>query len=106
MARYSGIIGYVERDVETAPGVFEEKFIERHVTGTTTQISLRHSESNKMHDDLSLQNTISFIGDTFSFENIASMRYATFMSSNKWKITDVRVDRPRITITLGEVWNE
>ena len=45
------------------------------------------------------------LADPYANENFFKMKYITYMGS-KWKITDVRVEFPRLILTVGGLYNE
>lgn len=105
MAKWFGKIGYGET-VETKPGVWTEQITEREYYGDLIRNSRRlQSVADKVNDDINISNQLSIVSDPYANENFHSMRYAEFMGS-KWKITDVEVQYPRLTLTLGGVYNE
>ena len=105
MAKWFGIVGY-GITVETKPGVWTEKIVERDYYGDLIRNSRRlQSSSEKVNDDLNISNQLSIVSDPYAYENFHSMRYVKFMGA-KWKVTDVEVQYPRLTLTLGGVYNE
>lgn len=103
MARWYGEIGFGET-VETAPSVFSEKIVPRKYFGEIIRNNRKLQTADKVNDDITITNQISILCDPYAMENFHAMRYVTFMNS-KWKITDVEVDYPRLTLTLGGVYN-
>lgn len=104
MAKWFGKIGYAIT-AETRPGVWEEEVVEREYYGDVIRNSRRLQSGDKVNDDLNISNQLSIVSDPYANENFHAMRYAEFMGA-KWKVTDVEVQYPRLTLTLGGVWNE
>lgn len=105
MAKWFGKIGYAMTS-ETRPGVWTEEIVEREYYGDLIRNSRRlQTASDKVNDDVNISNQLSIVADPYANENFHAMRYAEFMGS-KWKITDVEVQYPRLTLTLGGVYNE
>ena len=105
MAKWFGIVGY-GITVETKPGVWTEKTVERDYYGDLIRNSRRlQSSSEKVNDDLTISNQLSIVSDPYAYENFHSMRYVKFMGA-KWKVTDVEVQYPRLILTLGGVYND
>lgn len=105
MAKWFGKIGYAMTS-ETRPGVWTEEIVEREYYGDFIRNSRRlQTASDKVNDDVNISNELSIVADPYANENFHAMRYAEFMGS-KWKITDVEVQYPRLTLTLGGVYNE
>lgn len=103
MAKYSGKIGYAHL-VETAPGVWEETYIERKAYGDVNKNNRRLQSSDNLNDDITISNEISIVADPYARQNFHAMRYAEWMGT-KWKIANVDVSYPRLILTLGGVFN-
>lgn len=104
MAKWAGVIGFVNETKETAPSVYEETFIERKYYGDVVKNNRRLVAADKVNDDISVQNQLSIVADPYAMNHFYSMKYATFCGA-KWKVTDVQVEHPRLTLTLGGLWN-
>lgn len=103
MAKYYGKIGYAEL-TETTPGVWTEQIVEREYYGDLIRNSRRLQTADKVNDDVNISNQLSIVSDPYAINNFHTMQYAEFMGA-KWKITDVEVSYPRLTLTLGGVYN-
>lgn len=103
MAKWYGVIGYVEPK-ETSPGIWEDEVIEREYCGDVLQNNRRYQSSGQVNDDLEISNRISILSDSFAEENVRFMKYISFMGT-KWKITNVEILYPRLTLTIGGVYN-
>ena len=104
MAKWFGVIGYAET-TKTKPGVWEEKITEREYFGDVIRNTRRLQTSDKVNDDVNIANEISIVADPYAYENFHSMRYVSFMGS-KWKISNIQVDYPRLTLTIGGLYND
>jgi hypothetical protein len=105
MAKFHGKIGYSKTtESETAPGVFEEVITEYTYSGDVIRDTRRWEKSNNLNDNLNISNLFSVVGDWYSYENFSQMRYITYMGA-KWKITSVEIQRPRLILTVGGVYN-
>ena len=103
MAKFSGEVGYTET-TETAPGVWSEGVTERKYVGDVLRNTRRWQQGENLNDDLVVNNIISIVADPFANENIHTMRYVKWMGVY-WKITNVEINRPRLILTLGGVYN-
>lgn len=103
MAKYYGLVGYAET-VEVSPGVWEEQITERPYYGDLMRNSRRLQTVNQLNDNLNISNELSIVSDPFAERNFHAIRYATYMGT-KWKVTNVEVSYPRLTLTLGGVYN-
>ena len=103
MAKFSGVIGYITQ-TETSRGVYEETPIERPYTGDIIRDSRNWQAGDKINEKLTLSNKISIVADPFAYANIPLIRYVKWMGTS-WKVTNVEVQRPRLLLTMGEVYN-
>ena len=104
MAKWYGTIGYAETK-QTSPGVWRDEITERKYSGDVIRNSNRWSaSSDSTNDDLNIDNQISILADPFAYQNFHSMKYIEFMGT-KWKISSVDVQRPRLILTIGGVYN-
>lgn len=103
MAKFHGVIGYVQT-AETAPGVYSEVVTEYNYYGDVIRNTRRWETGEHLNDDLAINNQFSVIGDVFAYLNFPTMRYIVWMGS-RWKITNVEVQRPRLILTVGGVYN-
>lgn len=103
MAKFCGKIGYVITE-DTGGGVWVERIVEREHKGDSLRIISRWQPKDQVNDDLTINNQISILADQFAYENFQSMKYVEFMGA-KWKITSAEVQRPRIILSVGGVYN-
>ena len=104
MAKFYGNVGFAET-VETEPSVWEEKIVERPYFGDVLRRSRRLESSGNVNSNVNVTNEISIVADPYANQNLFAMRYVEFMGT-KWKITSVDVQYPRLTLSLGGVYNE
>lgn len=103
MAKFYGVVGYVDTQ-ETAPGVYAEVATERKYYGDVLKNVKRYVSSEYLNDNLTVNNSISIMADAYAYDNFFAIRYVKWMGAN-WKVTDVEVQRPRLILSLGEVYN-
>lgn len=103
MAKFYGVIGYVQ-STETSPGVWSDVPIEKNYYGDVLKETRRWQASENLNDNLTVSNKISIVADAYAYENFHAMRYIKWMGAF-WKLTDVDVQRPRLILTLGGVYN-
>ena len=104
MAKFSGPIGFAIEDDESIPGVFKDKIIERKYYGDVIRVSSKMQNGENLNDNLALDNKLSIVADPFANEHFYSMRYVSWMGA-LWKISSVEVQRPRLILTIGGVYN-
>lgn len=103
MAKWYGKIGYVE-SAETRPGVWDNQVTERNYYGDIIRNTRRLQSASQVNDDVVINNEISAVLDPYAIANFRNIRYAEFMGA-MWKVTNVEVQRPRLLLTLGGVYN-
>lgn len=103
MAKFSGKIGYAIT-TETKPGVWTKVITEKNHYGDVIKDMIQWRSTDKVNDDLVISNKISIVANSFAIENMGYMKYV-LLNGTKWLITSVGDDRPRLTLTLGGVYN-
>lgn len=102
--RFYGKVGFMQT-FEAAPGVYEEQITERSYYGDVLRNSRRYSgSSEKVNDDLDINNEISIVADAYAYQNFHALRYVEWMGA-KWKVSSVTVERPRLILSVGGVYN-
>ena len=103
MTRCAGKIGYgVPR--ETDPGVYEYLVTERHYYGDVKQSNRKLRDSDDVNPNVVLQNIIEIMADQFVWDNIDRIIYILW-NGVRWNISGVEVKRPRLILTIGDVYN-
>lgn len=104
MAKWYGKVGYSET-VETSPGVHTPQDTIREYFGDVIRNTTRWSvNSDSTNDDLTVNSQISIVADPFAIEKFYSIKWIEFMG-NRWKVTSVEPQFPRLLLTLGGVYN-
>lgn len=103
MAKYYGSVGYAN-STEPNPGVVVEEITTREYYGDVLYNTRRLENSGEVNDDINVSNKISIVADPYALDNFWKIRYATFMGQ-KWKVKSVDVERPRLILTLGGLYN-
>lgn len=103
MAKFYGPIGY-SVTTETSPGVWVEHTTERNYSGDVIKHAIGWQSGESVNDNLTVNNTISIVADTYANENFSTMRYVKWMGAF-WKIKNIDVQRPRLILTIGGVYN-
>lgn len=103
MAKFYGAIGYAHSD-EVVPGVWEDVIVEKKYRGDVVLDQRRWRTEEKVNDDLNLDNSISILADTYAYNNIGTMKYIVWKGV-AWKIQSFIINRPRIVIQIGGIYN-
>lgn len=105
MSKWFGQIGFVDNSM-VRPGVYmPDKIIEKDYYGEVKNLYQR-SENNpdSVIDNINASCEISILADQFINGNISRMKYATYLGQ-KWKITKISSEYPRLFLTLGGLYN-
>lgn len=103
MAKFFGAVGYAEM-VETSPGVWEETITERDYYGDVTKNNRRLENGEYFNNDVLMNNLISIVADPYAVQHFFAIRYVKWMGAS-WKVNNVEVQRPRLILTIGGVYN-
>ena len=103
MAKFYGAIGYVSQ-VETVPGVWEDLVIEKNYRGDVVLNQQRWQQTDIVNDNFNLDNSISIIADGYAYANLGYIKYIVW-HGKKWKIQSLAIERPRIVLQIGGLYN-
>jgi hypothetical protein len=103
MAKFYGKVGYITQE-EISPGIWDDVAVERNYRGDILQNARSWQVTEEKNDDLTVSNQISIVADIFAYNNLSTIRYIDWLGV-RWKVTRVEIKRPRLILTLGEVYN-
>lgn len=103
MAKFHGNIGYSHSE-ETSPGVYTDTITEREYFGDVIRESRQWTNPGQVNDNLVVGNRISIVADDFANGHFTSMKYVIW-DEVYWKVSSVEVQRPRLILSLGGVYN-
>lgn len=105
MARFSGLVGFVKTE-RTKPGVSQEIVTEKGpYFGDVKRASLALQQTNTVNTDIRTTNLIEIVAsDTYVVENFSAIRFVEW-AGVCWTVTEVTVQRPRLILRLGGVYN-
>lgn len=105
MARYSGEVGFgFTKEDPLGSGKWVTEIVEKAVKGDISRSMQNQDGSSSVNPNLTLSNTISVVASTYALENYQAIRYVVWRGA-RWIVTSVEVRRPRLILTLGEVYN-
>lgn len=105
MPKYFGKVGFAE-SVETAPGIWDDRIVERSFYGDVVRDLRRLQNHTKLNDDIMITNSFSIVADKYAYANFHKIRYLEYMGT-KWKVESVDASTPpRLTLDVGAVYNE
>lgn len=103
MSKFFGGIGFATQ-VETSPGIWEDKIIEKQYYGDITREARRFSASEQVLDSINLSNQLSIIADGYVVDNVQNLRYVRWLGG-LWKISYVELKFPRLVLEMTGVYN-
>lgn len=103
--KFSGMIGFWDKDNQTKPGVYKSNIVEKPYTGNVIRNMRRNlTAENQQNENLKVNNQISIISRDL-LENWSSIKYVLW-NGVRWKATSIDLSNyPRVTIELGGVYN-
>jgi len=105
MAKFFGEVGYGD-SIETPPdsGVWEDLIEEFTYSGDVIR-NARNLETGESYlDDIVVGNSISIVADQYAIEHFFKIKYVRW-EGVLWTVKTVEVQRPRLILRLGSVYN-
>lgn len=102
--KFAGMIGYAEDQIETAPGVWDNQIVEYSYRGDVLRDTSKIQPGVGLNDDVTVNNMISVLGDRYAFDHYFKIIYVTW-EGVRWKVTSVEIQRPRLKLSLGNVYD-
>ena len=103
MTRFYDKVGYGIPG-EVVDGVWADDITERAYYGDILETVSSNEEADQVNNNIRLQNRVSIMADAFALENFSLIKYVSWMGS-LWTVTSVRVERPRLVLSLGGVYS-
>lgn len=104
MAKYTGLVGFGVSS-ETSPGVWIKTITEKRYNGDVISNRQRWSSNSSINESLTLNKSISIMSNSYLIENLPYILYVTY-AGNKWKVTSVDLQHPRVILEIGGAYNE
>ena len=94
-----------ETDPVEHPGMWEDTIIEKYYVGELVRnIDSNWLTNQQINDDIKISQKISIVADPFAEQNFHAIKYIWF-GGTRWKVTTVEVNRPRLILTTGGLYN-
>lgn len=103
MAKFCGKIGFII-ETEVDDGVWKEVAEERTYYGDVLKNRVNTNNQGDMNPNTSITTEISVLSDDYLNENFHMIRYVWFYNK-RWIVTNYNIEYPRITLTLGGLYN-
>lgn len=106
MTRFCGDVGYrypAEEDQDQT-GIFVSPIVVRQYRGDFVRDSRNLEIAEKVNHDISVTNTLSIVADQYALSNFMYISFVV-VSGVAWSVQSVEVQRPRLTLRFGGVYN-
>lgn len=104
MAKFHGVIGFVQQAVETTPGVWEDPITEVLYKGDILRETQKNQSSDEVLPRFDLNNRISILADAYANENFQYIRYVEYRNV-LWNVVSVEIQGPRLILSLRGVYH-
>ena len=105
MARFHGGVGFgISTETSENSGVWEDVIIELPYRGDIVKNIRRLQGTDGVNDNITVGNSISIIADSYAIEHFLDIKYVRWNGSF-WVVSTVTVQRPRLILDLGSVYN-
>lgn len=84
--------------------MFEDAITEFRYRGDVIRNSRRLKDGTSVNDDISVNNSIRIVADAYANANFHAIRYVQW-SGKRWIVDSVEVQRPRLVLELGGIYN-
>lgn len=103
MAKFAGLVTYVVTK-ETVPGVWAEVAESVTMRGDIIRKGAVVQNGDKVNDDVVLNHRVSLVADDYALGNYQDIKRIQ-IDGREWNINNIEVQRPRIIVTVGGLWN-
>lgn len=105
MAKFHGNIGYGEsQEIPPDSGIWKDVITEQEYYGDVLQATRNLESGEGLNKDITVSNRISILADQYANEHYFAIRYIQW-EGVLWTVTKVEVQRPRLILSLGSVYN-
>lgn len=102
--KWYGQVGF-EFDDDMGFGITTPRIEERNYFGDILNNTLRNDDSHIV-TDYTVTNRISVVSDPYAIQNLHKIVYVTLMGGQKWRVTSVEMQYPRMILSIGKLYKE
>ncbi len=103
MAKFCGKLGF-SITKETRLGIYEEIVEEKKYYGDIIKDTRMNEKTSNLNDDISISSKVSIISNDYLIQNVSHLKYIIYLGV-KWEVKSFDIERPRIIIYLGGLYN-
>jgi hypothetical protein len=105
VVKFFGKVGYGQTaEVEGQNGVWDDVITEVPYYGDVVRNDRRLVTGQEVNADITVGNSISILADAYANNNFFAIRYVEWAGA-LWTVENVDVQRPRLILRLGGVYN-
>ena len=106
MPKFYDAVGYAEPREGTGEheGAVDDVIVERRYFGEVLRNTRKWESGSDILDNLRVNNQISIMADAYAYGHFYAIKYVKWMGT-RWVVTNVEVQRPRLLLTIGGVYN-
>ena len=104
MARFRGPIGIQGAAIEVAPGIYDSPIEELIVSGVIYNKPVNITNSTVTQGGITANHRISIVANQALVDTFHAAVYVVWRGE-KWVISKVEFNRPRVIFTLGGIYN-
>lgn len=103
--KWYGIVGYnIREPIEEDSDIYDNDTVKRPYFGEETRLSSKWITSGHKLDDKDINTEISIVADPYALQHFSDIAFVEFMGE-RWDVTAVQVQRPRLILSVGGVYN-
>jgi len=103
--RFYGNVGYGESvESPSGSGVWKMVVTELPYYGDVLRNTRQLENGEGLNKDITVSNSISILADDHATEHFFAIKYVVW-EGVRWTVTKVEVQRPRLILSLGSVYN-
>lgn len=105
MAKFFGEVGYGDSvETPTGSGIWVDTITEYPYQGDVLRNTRTSENNDRVNPDITVANRISVVADEYAFDHFFDIRYIRW-AGVLWTVTTVEVQKPRLILSLGSVYN-
>lgn len=105
MAKFYGEVGYGKSvETPTGSGIFVDEITKKNYYGDVVRNTRILQSGESLNDDISVGNSIRIVADEYAVAHFFEIRYVEW-EGQLWTVTNVEVQRPRLILAIGSVYN-
>jgi len=101
--KFAGKVGFVIGE-KTGTDVWTEEATEKMYYGDVLKNYRQWENGESLNQNLNVTNSISIVANDYAYQHAGEIRYVWYLGK-RWKVNNLTIARPRITLSLGGLYN-